>query len=146
MPYPEIVRRPSEIVNSIPPNLWEWFASTASVSDLVTALGLGTLAILFSSDRIITKGQHERRVADLQKHHERELTEKDAAHERERVAWASRNEDLKETMEGYKVATREERARADRATEALTRVADALNVNAHVLQAIEQFGNESGPA
>lgn len=138
-----MVRRPSEVANSLPPNLWEWFASTASVSDLVTALGLGALAILFSTDRIITKGAHERRVADLQKHHERELTEKDAAHERERVAWASRYDELKESRDGYKEATKEERARADRATDALTRVANALDVNAHVLQAIEQLGQES---
>lgn len=51
--------------------VWEWITS-GSVENAATALGLGVLAILFATDRILTNGQHMRRVADLVAYHERE--------------------------------------------------------------------------
>lgn len=54
--------------------VWEWITS-GSVENAATALGLGVLAILFATDRILTNGQHMRRVADLVAYHERERTQ-----------------------------------------------------------------------
>lgn len=108
-------------------NLWEWFTATASVDSLVTALGLGSLAILFATDRIITKGQHARRVEDLVSHHNRERTDKDG-----------RITDIRSSRESWKEAARVERERADKATDSVGEMAVALAGVLHVLKSLDR--------
>lgn len=108
-------------------NLWEWVTTTSSVDALLTTLGLGSLAILFATDRIITKGQHLRRVADLVAHHDRE-----------RAAEALRVADLIESRDGWKEAARIERERADLATASVGEMADTLRGIQHVLESLDR--------
>lgn len=108
-------------------NLWEWITTTTSPDSWITTLGIGTLALLFATDRILTRGQHSRRVADLTEHHAREIKEKDA-----RLA------DARESREGYKEAARVERERADRATASVGEIADTLTGVLHVLQSLDR--------
>lgn len=108
-------------------NPWEWITTTTSVEDILTTLGLGGLALLFSQDRIITRGQHLRRTADLEKFHARELAEKDA-----RIA------DIRDSRDAYKEAARVERERADKATDAVGEMAPAMESVLHVLVSLDR--------
>lgn len=108
-------------------NPWEWVTSTTSVDQIVTGLGLGALALLFATDRIITKGQHLRRVADLIAHHERE-----------RAALELRTADVIEYRDGWKEAARVERERADRATESVSTIASTQTEILHVLRSLDR--------
>lgn len=108
-------------------DLWEWITSTTSVDSIFTTLGLGALALLFARDSIMTKGQHERRTADLVNHHDRELGEKE-----------KRIGEMRESRDGYKEAARLERERADRATAAVGEIAETLEDIMHVLQSLDR--------
>lgn len=107
--------------------IWEWITSSTSIDSLLTTLGVGTLALLFARDLIITKGQHMRRVQDLVAHHEREQLEKDA-----------RAADLRESRDGWKEAARIERERADKATASVGDMADVMGDILHVLQSLDR--------
>lgn len=107
--------------------IWEWFTATASVDTLLTTLGLGAIAILFATDRIITKGQHLRRVQDLIAHHERELAEKD-----KRIA------DAHEAGKSWEEAARIERERADKGWESLGEIAQTMTRVLHVLESLDR--------
>ena len=130
-------------------DVWEWVTSTTSVDRILSTLGLGVVAILFARDLILTRGAHLRRVADivaaweqrvqdmlaswererqaLVAHHERELAEKD-----------SRLSDMRESREGYKEATRIERARADTATAGMSELAPAMTSVLHVMESLNR--------
>jgi hypothetical protein len=153
VPYPEHVRALlvgiAADVASVPPDLWTWFATSTSVDSLLTTGGGLTLAALFATNRILTRGQHLDRVGDLRKAHEREVTimtqnharelaEKDAAHTRERDSWDQRYAEQKEALANQTAATALERERADRATDSLGRVAEALETTTHVLESLDE--------
>lgn len=84
---------------------WSNVLSNTSVDQLLNTFGLGALAVLFATNRIITKGQHEARIADLKAFHAREL---EAADKRLEATDESRKE--------WKAAASAERDRADVAT------------------------------
>lgn len=108
--------------------VWEWITSTMGAGDLLTTLGIGALAVLFATDRIMTKGQHERRTADLTKHHGRELAEKDA-----RLA------EVRESRDGWKAVALEERKLRDAATVGVAASATAALVDVkHVLESLDE--------
>lgn len=107
-------------VSRAAPNLWEWIATTTSVDSLVTGAGSVTIAILFASDRILTKGQHERRTADLIRFHEREIAE------------------LTRSRDGWKAAYADEKARADSATSTLGDMSEPLKSIEHVLASLDR--------
>lgn len=114
---------------------WEWITTTTSVDNMLTTLGLGGLAILFATDRILTKGQHTRRTADLEAHHQRELAEKD-----------SRLAAVDESRREWKQAALTERERADKATEGMATVAGSLARVEHVLESLDRALGGSGGA
>lgn len=105
---------------------WEWLTSTASVDSLLTTLGIGTLALLFARDLILTRGQHLRRVADLTAHHDRERVEKDG-----------RIDDIRDSRDSWKEAARVERERADKATDSVGEMADTLKGILHVFESLD---------
>lgn len=112
---------------------WEWISTTTSLDSILTTLGVGTLAFLFARDLILTKGQHIRRILDLQEHHARELAEKN-----------SRIEDLKDSNRDLTSAVLLERARADKATDAAASAADAVRDMNHVLDSLDIALKEAG--
>lgn len=107
-------------VSRAAPNLWEWIATTTSVDSLVTGAGSVTIAILFASDRILTKGQHERRTADLVAFHARELAE------------------ITRSRDGWKEAHAAEKERADKATSTLDDMSKPLESIVHVLASLDR--------
>ena len=115
-------------------SLWEWITTTTSGDSLFTTLGLGVLSVLFATNRILTIGQHRSRTADLQEHHTRELAEKDA-----------RINDIRESRDGYKEATRVERERADAATASVGELADTVDAVLHVLQSLDRVLPDPAP-
>lgn len=55
------------------------FLGGMTLQDVGQTVGLGALALLFATDRILTKGQHERRVADILSAHTTLLEEVSAS-------------------------------------------------------------------
>jgi hypothetical protein len=108
-------------------DLWQWIVTSTSVDNMLTAAGLGSLALLFAADRILTKGQHLRRVADLIAHHERE-----------RAALEQRTADALESRDGWKEAARVERERADRATASVSKLGDTQEEILHVFRSLDR--------
>lgn len=101
-----------------------WFAETVNVNAIINGLGLGALAFLFATDRILTKGQHERRVADLERAHQKRIEDKDAAH-------ASIVSDLRDARDHFREGRDIERDRAEAAT---TVAAELARENAAIAQ------------
>lgn len=109
-------------------DLWEWITTTTPASSVFTTFGLGVLAVLFATDRILTKGQHTRRAADLVAFHERELIEKD-----QRIA------DMKESRNGWREVALREREIRETVTKALVESStDALIDVKHVLESLDK--------
>jgi len=52
-------------------DFWEWAATTMPAGAIVNAFGLGALAILFATDRVLTKGQHTRALARVESAHDK---------------------------------------------------------------------------
>lgn len=130
-------------------SLWEWITTTTSLETLFTTLGLGSMALLFATDRILTKGQHLRRVQDLVAAHEQRVADMSAAydrriedliahHAREIAEKDNRLADLAESRDGYKEAARLERERADTVTTAFSGAAGALTDIQHVLESLDR--------
>lgn len=92
-------------------DFWDWMATNIPASTAINGFGLGVLAILFATDRILTKGQHTRRVADIEKGHTLVLAEKDRAYS-----------EMRESRDYYRQARIEERDRAETVTEKLAEV------------------------
>lgn len=74
---------------------------------------------------------HSASMAELVKHHT-ELRNIDAA----------RYEEMKASRDGYRTATKEQRARADAATEAVGRAVEAVDTMNHFLSSLDQVINE----
>tara|TARA_B100000700_G_scaffold110520_3_gene124533 strand:- start:2792 stop:3208 length:417 start_codon:yes stop_codon:yes gene_type:complete len=130
-------------VSTSTPNLWAWFTGTATVDGLLQVAGVGILAWAILTDRLMTRGQHLRRVADLVEHHAREIAQKDAAAEIERRAAADRFADKDEAYRLQVEAAREDRQRADRITEQYDGLAEVMATNVHALESIEEAAREA---
>lgn len=103
-------------------DVWTWVANTLPAGAVLSGVGVGAFVTAILTDRLMTRGQHLRRTADLEKHHARELAEKEA-----RIA------ELRESKDGWKEVALTERARADAATDVGEEVGEALERIGHVL-------------
>ena len=101
-------------------NIWDWITTTTTVDSIISTLGLGALAVLFATNRILTRGQHLDRIGDLKEHHEREMTE------------------VRTSRDGWKSVALTERGRADTATSTLGDMADTLRDVEHVLASLDR--------
>lgn len=119
-------------------NPWEWISTTTSVDTLLTTLGLGSLAILFARDVILTSGQHLRRVQDIVKAHDLRIADLLAHQLRELAEKDGRIVDMGESRDGWKEAARLERERADKATAAVAEIASSLADIRHVLESLNR--------
>jgi len=113
-------------------NIWDWFTTTAPAGAIINALGLGALAALFASDRIITRGQHARRVADIEAAHRAVMVERDA-----------RYQELKESRNYYREARIVERDRADKVTDQLAEALELARLNTQLLQSLNEATREA---
>jgi hypothetical protein len=111
-----------------PGSLWDWVTASTSVTDLLSASGLVAFVALFTTNRILTIGQHKTRVADLEKYYEGRLKEKD-----------DRYVELKESRNYWREAHNDQRARAEKAEDGVREFADEYaKLSNHLLGSIEQ--------
>lgn len=57
-------------------NVWEWITS-GTPEGFFSQIGLGAIAVLFATNRILTIGQHRSRVADIKEFNAALVAEKD---------------------------------------------------------------------
>lgn len=109
---------------------WEWLTNGFNLNSAVQGSLAVVLIILFATDRILTKGQHLRRVADIVGNHDKLIAEKEA-----------RLQDMRESRDYYREARMVERDRADAVTEKLgivvTEYAELTN---HLLESLPKVG------
>lgn len=129
--------------------LWEQWAAPEAVERLVQLGGLTLLAWLFATGRIITKSQHESRVADLEKYADAEKAANDANHEREMRRASEhytelaaekdrRFEGMKESRDMWKQAAEFQTQRADAATEQLLEVNEVAGLALQAIQGLDK--------
>jgi hypothetical protein len=111
------------------PDLWTWIATTTTAEGVLNTIGAAGIAILFATDRIMTKGGHERRTKDLIDFHMRELATIENA-QRDRIAG------LVQSNTEYKTALAAERERADLATNTVREFADAIELIPSLLSSL----------
>lgn len=108
------------------------FFGGITLESLAQAAGLGLLVFLFGTDRILTKGQHERRVADIVAAHVQLLSERQA-----------RMDDLKASRDYHRDTAKVESDRADRLAEQLREVTlEASRTIGMVVGSIETAAGE----
>lgn len=138
-------------------DFWAWFSASVPAGALINGGGLLALAGLFASDRILTKGQHERRMADrkesydlltkaltdshsaaiaeLAKHHAVVLAEKEA-----------RYTELEKSRDYYRDGRIEERDRADKVTDQLAAGFNEFGqLTTHLLQSFDEAAKDVRP-
>lgn len=85
-----------------PLDIWAWFFQNITVQGTLNITGLVLLVVLFSRDLILTKGQHERRVADIKSGYDLRIEELNAAHKAELDGKDARYSDMfAEKVERY---------------------------------------------
>lgn len=110
----------------------------ATIQGTINIAGLSLLVILFSRDLILTKGQHERRVADLNKSHAAELQAKDDRYNDMIAEKIERYVEMKESRNYYREARSNEQDRSRTLTDQLVESNKGLQVAARALGALEQ--------
>jgi hypothetical protein len=125
------------------PSLYEWFVSTVSVDSMLNTLGLGVLALLFATDRIMTKGQHTRRVADIVTGFEERFADSGKAHEGLLAEIRDRYAEMRDSRDYWRDAYNEEKSRGDSATQALVETTDIAKVAAHALSSLNEATKEA---
>lgn len=112
-------------------NLGSWFLSSFPASAISNGIGLTSLASLFAFDRVLTRGQHLRRVADVTLGYRDEINELKSAHLRELAENKSHWEalatvkdaaytELKQSRDIWHAAANTERDRGDKVTAQLS--------------------------
>lgn len=102
------------------------------LSSIVSGGGLVTMVVLFATDRILTKGQHERRVADLVAHHESELKDKD-----------DRYDEMREARDLNAASRDLERERADKVFDQLVDSVEVAKAAVHALTSLDEAARGS---
>jgi hypothetical protein len=128
--------------------LWEQWLSPTAIERLVQFGGLGFLAWLFATGRIITNKQHEARVADLMKYADAEKVASDANHARELAQAEARRiemmrekdvrfDGMKESRDSWRDLARNANSRADLATNQLMESNEVVGLAVQQIQALE---------
>lgn len=140
-------------VNPPPDDVWQWFYTNVSVQGLLNTAGLGLLAVLFARDLILTKAQHERRIADIQKandlriadlekSHAAELRAKDERYEDMLAEKIDRYADMKESRDDYREVAEAYQHRNVALTEGVIESNKAMAVGVRALQALDSVVKE----
>lgn len=144
----------ADVQNGQPPDdVWQWFYTNVSVQGLLNTAGLGLLAVLFARDLILTKAQHERRVADIQKANDLRIGDMEKAHIAELKAKDDRYEDMlrektdrysemKDSRDDYREAASEYHTRNVALTEGVIESNKAMSVTARALQSLDAVVKE----
>lgn len=117
------------------------------------AVGFALLAFLFANDRILTRGQHDRRTADKQAAHDLIVGNLKEAHASalselglhfvtlsgvKDVAYS----EVKESRDYYRAARLEERDRADKVTDQLAESNELGKLATHLLRSFNELADD----
>lgn len=145
----------ADVLTQNPTDFWQWFYTNVSVPGVLNVGGLGLLAVLFARDLILTKAQHERRVADITKAHDLRVADMERAHEAELKAKDDRYEDMlaektdrysemRESRDDYREASTELQNRNVALTDGVIQSNKAMAVAATALQSLDTVAKEKG--
>lgn len=134
-------------------DLWTWITTTTSVEGIVGAAGGVTLAVLFATDRIKTRGQANRELAArdtahakleeaLRAQHAALVAALAAAHVDQLAARDDRIVELKQSLAKTDEARTVERDRADRATAMLGEAVEVVRVSNHLLESLGEAAKD----
>lgn len=124
-------------------DLWTWITTTTSLNDLFATLGLGSLAALFAMDLILTKRQHERRMADVKDFYEKRIMDITAHHQEVAARQDEHYGELKEAHEILQEAYKEEQDRADKALSSAAESVEVVKTTNKFLQAFDETAKEA---
>lgn len=119
-------------------DLWSWFYENVTVQGFLNITGLTLLVVLFSRDLILTKGQHERRVADLMKAHEEAMQAKDDRYADMVKAKDESYSEMRASRDYYRDAVGSGQAQRQALIDQLMESNRGLQVSARALGALEQ--------
>jgi hypothetical protein len=135
-------------------NVWDWFTSTTPAGAVVSGVGVAAFVMAILTDRLMTKGQHDRRVADIIIARDKIVTALEAAHAAA-IAELVRHHDnlaavkelayneLKASRDYYRQARLEERDRADKVTDQLAEVAELAKLTTHLLSSLDEVAKDT---
>lgn len=138
-------------------SFWDQWLTPQTIDRFAQLGGLTFLAVLFARGAIITRSQHESRVADLEKYADAEKTASDANHQRELQQMAQhhletmsekdkRFDGMKESRDAWRETAQVQTGRADRATDQLLEMNELTGLAIQQLQALEQAARTASPA
>lgn len=108
-------------------------AIASATSPLVNVVGVGIFVIAILRDKLMTHGQHMRRMGDAEAAHAAAIAELSNHH----VILAGVQDrsyvELKESRDYYRAARLEERVRADRVTDQLAEIVEYIKLTNHML-------------
>jgi len=126
-----------------PGDVWSWVTASTSVTDLLSASGLVAFVALFTTNRILTIGQHRSRIADLEKFQAAQIKSKDDAYAAMATAKDDRYDEMKESRDYWRDAHNEQRDAREKAEAGLHEFADEYaKLSNHLLGSIEQAAGE----
>lgn len=128
-----------------PDDFWSYLTDSLPAGGIVSGVGVGAFVVAILTDRLMTKGSHLRRVADIDKAHDLALAES----ERHYIELAAQKDaayaELKESRNGYRDATKTERERADKVTDQLAEVAELAKLSTHLLKSLDEAAKDAQP-
>lgn len=138
-------------------DFWQWLSASIPAGAVLNGGGLVFLATLFATDRILTKGQHERRMADLTKafdkltealtaSHAASIAEITKHHAAILVEKEARYTELQQSRDTYLAGQEQERLRADKlAHELSTGLNEFGQLTTHLLQSFNEAAKDVTP-
>lgn len=138
----------ADITTSSDMTWWQQWLQPSTLDRMVQLGGLTLLAILFARGSIITKGQHDARIADLVKYADAEKLASDESHKRELQQMAShhlelmsekdrRFDGMKESRDAWRETSQTQTARADQATAQLMEMNELAGLAVQQLKGLE---------
>lgn len=127
---------------------WHQWLLPSTLDRVMQLGGLTLLAILFARGSILTKGQHDQRIADLKDYSAAERAAEDERHKREIQQMAShhlemmsekdvRFDGMKESRDVWRESSRHHEARADMATTQLLEANELAGLAIQQMEAVE---------
>lgn len=134
-------------------SLYEWFISTTPAGAVISGIGVGAFIVAILTDRLLTKGQHERRVADIIVARDKIVTNLKEAHAAAIAELVKHHTELagvqdaayaelKQSRDYYREARLEERERADKVTDQLAEVAELAKLTTHLLGSLDEVAKD----
>lgn len=126
-----------------PADFWTYLTNTLPAGGVVSGVGVGAFVVAILTDRLLTKGSHLRRVADIDTAHD--LARCEMARHYDELARAKDEayRELKESRDAYRTASQVERLRADKVTDSLVEITELVELNVHLLKSLDEAAKDT---